>query len=128
GLKKIEGILVQEMVSGNEIAIGMKRDEQFGPVLMAGLGGIFIEIIKDVTFRVAPIEKAEAMEMIKELKGYKLLQGFRGKPGVNIDKLAALIVNVSNMVVKENKVMALDFNPVIANDKSVVVADFRVII
>jgi succinyl-CoA synthetase beta subunit len=127
-LRNIEGILVQEMVSGNEMAIGMKRDPQFGPVLMVGLGGIFIEVLKDVAFRIAPIEKAEALKMIKEIKGYKLLEGYRNREGVNMAKLAALLVNLSKLSANEEKILSIDFNPVMGNNKSVLVADFRLII
>lgn len=126
-LKKIEGILVQEMVKGNELTIGMKRDKQFGPVLMFGLGGIFIEILKDVAFRVAPIDKKQALKMIAEIKGYKLLQGYRGKEGVNINKLSALLVNIARLSLREEKILSIDFNPVMANKKAILVADFRLI-
>ncbi|MFA5086842.1 MAG: acetate--CoA ligase family protein [Candidatus Paceibacterota bacterium] len=127
-LKKIEGILVQEMVKGTELTVGMKRDSQFGPVLMFGLGGIFVEILKDVAFRAAPINKKQALEMIAEIKGYKLLQGYRGKEGININKLAALLVNIARLSLREQKILSIDFNPVMANKKAVLVADFRLIV
>ena len=127
-LKKIEGILVQQMTKGSEIAVGMKRDQQFGPVVMFGLGGIFIEILKDVSFRMAPVNKSQALSMIEEIKGYRLLQGYRGKEGVNIGKLASLLVNISNLCIKEEKILSLDFNPIMASKKSIIVADFRLII
>lgn len=127
-LKNIEGILVQEMVKGNELTIGMKRDGQFGPVLMFGLGGVFIEVLKDVAFRVAPVNKKEALSMIQEIKGYKLLQGYRNEEGVNINKLAAMLSNISKLSMKEEKIASVDFNPVMANKKSILVADFRLVI
>jgi len=126
--KNIEGILVQEMISGNEMAVGMKRDEQFGPVLMFGLGGIFIEVIQDVSLRIAPIGKKEAMEMIKEIRGYKILEGYRGKDPVNVDEIADIMVNISNLSVSEERISSIDFNPVIANKKGVWIADLRIII
>ncbi len=126
--KNVEGILVQEMVSGNEIAIGMKRDSQFGPVLMFGLGGIFIEIIKDVAFRVAPTDKEEAIKMIKETKGFELLNGARGKKKVDITNIAEMIVNLSNLSTKEEKIQSIDFNPVMVMDKQTLITDFRIII
>ena len=126
--KNIEGILVQEMVSGNEIAIGMKRDNQFGPVLMFGLGGIFIEIIKDVALRIAPIGIEGAMEMIKEIKGFEILNGARGKKKVDLIKIAEMIVNLSNLSMKEEKVQSIDFNPVMVTDKQAMITDFRIII
>jgi len=126
--KNIEGILVQEMISGNEMAVGMKRDEQFGPVLMFGLGGIFIEVIQDVSLRIAPIGKKEALEMIKEIRGYKILEGYRGKDPVNVDEIADIMVNISNLSVSEERISSIDFNPVIANKKGVWIADLRIII
>jgi acyl-CoA synthetase (NDP forming) len=126
--KNIEGVLVQEMIIGNEIAIGMKNDEQFGPVIMFGLGGIFIEIIKDVSFRVAPIGRKEAMQMIEEIKGYKILKGARGGKEVDIEKIVDMIVNLSKLSINEEKIKSIDFNPVIVNDKKALVADFRIIV
>lgn len=126
--KNIEGILVQEMLKGNEVALGMKRDSQFGPVLMFGLGGIFIEIIKDVSFRVAPVNKEEAMEMIKEIKGFKILDGARGRKKVDLDKIAEIIVNVSSLSIKEENIQSIDFNPVMISESRACIADFRIIV
>jgi len=126
--KNIEGVLVQEMCPGNEVALGMKRDSQFGPVLMFGLGGIFIEIIKDVSLKVAPITKEEAMEMIKETKGVKILEGARGKKKVDLEKIAELLVNLSNLSMKEEKIRSIDFNPVMVEGEKACIADFRIII
>lgn len=126
--KNIEGILVQEMVSGSEIALGMKRDSQFGPVLMFGLGGIFIEIIKDVALRVAPISIEGAMEMIKEIKGFEILNGARGKKKVDLIRIAEMIVNLSNLSIKEEKIQSIDFNPVMVTDNQAMITDFRIII
>ena len=126
--KNIEGILVQEMVSGSEIAIGMKRDNQFGPVLMFGLGGIFIEIIKDVALRVAPVGIEGAMEMIKEIKGFEILNGARGKKKVDLTRIAEMIVNLSTLSMREEKIQSIDFNPVMVTDKQAMITDFRIII
>ncbi|MFZ3054893.1 MAG: acetate--CoA ligase family protein [Minisyncoccales bacterium] len=126
--KNIEGILVQEMCPGNEIALGMKRDDQFGPVLMFGLGGIFIEIIKDVSLRVAPVAKEEALGMIRETKGVKILEGARGKKKADLDKIAEMIVNLSNLSMKEENIQSIDFNPVMVSGSNICIADFRIII
>jgi acyl-CoA synthetase (NDP forming) len=126
--KNIEGILVQEMVSGNEVAIGMKRDSQFGPVLMFGLGGIFIEIIKDVAFRIAPIDREEALKMMMETKSFAILNGARGKKKVDLVKIADMMANLSNLSIKEGKVQSIDFNPVIVTDKQALITDLRIII
>jgi len=126
--KNIEGILVQEMLSGNEVALGMKRDEQFGPVIMFGLGGIFIEIIKDVSLRIAPVGREEALEMMKETKGFKILEGARGRKKVDVAKIAEIIANLSILSMKEEQIKSIDFNPVIIDDKKALIADFRIII
>lgn len=126
--KQIEGILVQEMVNGNEVAIGMERDEQFGSVLMFGLGGIFIEIIGDVSLRIAPVDKEEALKMIKEVKGYRILSGYRGREPADIDKLADIICNVSQMAIKEKEIKSIDFNPIIIDKNNACIADTRIII
>ena len=126
--KNIEGILVQEMLKGNEVAIGMKRDSQFGSVLMFGLGGIFIEIIKDVSFRIAPVDKEEAMEMIKETKGFKILEGARGRKKADLDKIAEIIVGLSNLSMKEENIKSIDFNPVMVDENRACIADFRIIV
>jgi len=126
--KNIEGMLVQEMKSGSEIALGMKRDSQFGPVLLFGLGGIFIEIIKDVSLRVAPINREEALKMIKETKGAKILEGARGKKKVDLDNIAEMLVNLSNLSMKEEKIQSIDFNPVMVEGDKACIADFRIIV
>lgn len=127
-LENIEGILVQELAKGTELVLGMKRDGQFGPVLMFGLGGIFVEILKDVSFRVGTLNKKQALEMIQEIKGYKLLEGYRNQEGVNLNELTDLLVKISYLASERKEIMAIDFNPVIANKKSVLVADFRIVI
>ncbi len=93
---KIEGISVQKMAHpGVEVIIGMTKDEQFGPVLMFGLGGILVEVLKDVSFRIVPLTKRDASQMIKEIKGYPLLEGYRGQEPADIPFLEALILKVS---------------------------------
>ncbi len=124
---KIEGVLLQEMISGEEIIIGMKRDEQFGPVIMFGLGGIYVEILKDVSFRIAPVDKNMALEMIKEVKGSNILEGIRGKKKVKVDELANIITKTSNLVIGDKKILEIDFNPVIVNDKEAKIVDARIL-
>ncbi|MDD4409818.1 MAG: acetate--CoA ligase family protein [Candidatus Pacebacteria bacterium] len=126
--RNIEGLLVQEMVGGREVAMGMKRDNQFGPVLMFGLGGIFIEVLNDVSFRIAPITKAEALVMIKEIKGYKILKGYREGKVVDIQKIADILVSLSKMSLKEEYIKGIDLNPVVVTDTYAKLIDFRVII
>jgi acetyl-CoA synthetase (ADP-forming) len=122
---KIEGILVQKQFSGIEIVVGMKRDRQFGPVLMFGIGGTLVEIMKDVTFRIAPIAKQDAIQMFKEIKGAKILAGYRGQQPVDLDKLSDLIVSLSKLAMDETNIKEIDFNPVIADKNGVWVVDPR---
>lgn len=126
---KIEGVSVQPMASpGVEIIIGMTVDPQFGPVLMFGLGGIFVEVLKDVSFRLVPVARVDAAEMIQEIRGKALLEGYRGQPAVNIPALEKLIVKVSDFIAKNPDVRELDLNPLIATDKGVVAVDARMVL
>ena len=112
---RLSGVLVQEMVKGGtEVIVGVNNDPQFGPTIMFGLGGIFVEILKDVALRVAPIGHADAMEMIEEIKGYKVLAGARGKAKMDIAAIADVLVKVSNMALElEDEVAELDINPLL---------------
>jgi acetyltransferase len=125
--KNAEGILVQKMIKGNELIVGMKRDEQFGPVLIFGMGGIYAELLKDISLRIAPVSRKEIEEMLKETKAYKIIKGFR-REGVNEEKLIDLVFKLSNMVVKERTIKSIDFNPVIGNEKDVLIVDFKFVV
>ena len=125
---KIEGILVQQMAPpGHEVIVGLKKDAQFGHALMFGLGGIFVEVYKDVSFRVVPIVKKEALEMISEIKGYPILKGIRGRKPADIDAIARVLVSVSEMAQKEN-IIELDINPLIVSESGAVAVDARAMI
>ena len=119
-------VLVQKMVKGKEIILGMKKDPQFGPVLMAGFGGIFVELFKDVSFRIAPINEKQGLEMLKELKSFSVLKGFRGDKGVNIKEIVRVIVNLSKLSLDKN-IKEIDFNPLIADEKKAFVVDAKII-
>jgi len=123
--KDIEGILVQATVRGRELILGMKRDEQFGPVLMFGLGGFFAELYKDISLRIAPIDKKEAEEMLEETKAREVVKGFRGE-GVNREKLIDLLVRLSKLSLKERMIKSIDFNPIMGNKKEVLIVDFKI--
>jgi acyl-CoA synthetase (NDP forming) len=126
---KIEGISVQKMARpGIEVIIGMTKDEQFGPVLMFGLGGILVEVLKDVSFRIVPLNKRDASQMIKEIKGYPLLEGYRGQGPADIPFLEALILKVSDFIDKNPEIKELDLNPVFAYKDGAVAVDARVIL
>ncbi len=125
---RIEGILVQQMAPpGHEMIVGLKKDPQFGHALMFGLGGIFVEVYKDVSFRIAPIELKEALDMISEIRGYPILQGIRGKKAANIDAIAQTLVSVSRMAQKEN-IIELDINPLMVGESEAVAVDARAMI
>jgi len=123
-----EGILIQKMESGTEIIIGLKKDPQFGPVVLLGLGGIFVEVMKDVSLRIAPLEKTGCLEMIEELKGSAILKGARGKKPVNIDSIVNILMAVSSIGMKNKNIAEMDLNPVIVNESSAKVVDARIIV
>jgi acetyltransferase len=127
----IYGVSVQEMVQGaKETIIGFKRDRQFGPVLMFGLGGIYVEILKDVTFRIAPIDKREAMEMVREIKAYPLLRGIRGEPAVDVPALVDGLLALNQLALDFPEIIEGEINPLLikrAGEGSVAV-DARLII
>jgi acetyl-CoA synthetase (ADP-forming) len=122
-----EGILVQRMAQGREVIIGLKRDPQFGPVIMFGIGGIFVEVLKDVSLRIAPLTKDDCIEMVDEIKGSGMLNGARGQKPVNIDALIKIMMAVSKIGMKNKNIVEMDLNPVIVNEKSAQVADVRII-
>ncbi len=124
----IEGILVQQMAPpGQEVIVGLKKDPQFGYALMFGLGGIFVEVYRDVSFRVVPIEKRDALIMISEIKGYSILKGIRGKKPADIDAIANVLMAVSGMAEKEN-IIELDINPLIVGEKGALAVDARAMV
>ena len=126
---KIQGVSVQGMArSGVEVIIGMSKDAQFGPVLMFGLGGILVEILKDVSFRIVPLAKRDAAEMIREIKGYPLLEGYRGSEPVDVANLEAMVLQVSEFVDKNPDIKELDLNPVFAYGDGSVAVDARVVL
>lgn len=125
----IQGVSVQKMARpGVEVIIGMSKDAQFGPVLMFGLGGILVEVLKDVSFRIVPLTKRDAGEMIREIKGYPLLEGYRGQEPVDVSNLEELLLKVSDFVEQNPEVKELDLNPVFAYSDGAVAVDARLIL
>lgn len=122
---RIDGVIIEKMIEGVEVAVGVTRDPQFGPVLMFGLGGIFVEVLKDVSFRLIPIDPQDAKEMIEEVKGYPLIRGYRGKQG-DLKSLKDLLLKVSNFITHHPEIAELDLNPVITSPSGSVVADVRI--
>jgi acyl-CoA synthetase (NDP forming) len=126
---QIQGVSVQPMAPpGIEVIVGMSKDPQFGPVLMFGLGGILVEVLKDVSFRIVPVAERDAREMIREIKGYPILEGYRGHKPASIPALEKLIVNVSQFVEKNPQIKELDLNPVFAYSDKAVAVDARIIL
>ncbi|MGQ9700253.1 MAG: acetate--CoA ligase family protein [Candidatus Bipolaricaulaceae bacterium] len=122
----IEGVYVQEMLPpGREVILGMVRDPTFGPLLMFGLGGIYVEVLRDVAFAVAPLSRAEAEELVELIRGKKLLHGARGQPPVNMSALWDLILRVSQLVAENPDILELDLNPILCYAERVVAVDMR---
>lgn len=125
---RIEGILVcQQARVGTEIIIGALIDPTFGQTLMFGLGGIFTEVLKDISFRIAPLERRDAEEMIKEIQGYPLLTGVRGQSPCDLDALIELLLSISRMVMENPEIQELDLNPVRLYEKGLMVLDARIL-
>jgi acyl-CoA synthetase (NDP forming) len=126
---KIQGVSVQKMAKpGVEVIIGMSKDPQFGPVIMFGLGGVWVEVLKDVSFRIVPLERRDAREMIQEIKGRPLLEGYRGQDPVDIANLEELILKVSTFIEQHPEIKELDLNPVFAYKDGAVAVDARIIL
>ena len=126
---RIQGVAVQKMARpGVEVIIGMSKDAQFGPVLMFGLGGILVEVLKDVSFRIVPLSRRDAAEMLREVRGYPLLEGYRGQEAVDISCLEEWLLKVSDFVEKNPEIRELDLNPIFAYSDGAVAVDARVIL
>ncbi len=126
---EITGILVQEMApKGTEIIVGSTTDPTFGPTLMFGLGGIFVEILKDVSFRLVPITQTDAFEMIEEIKAVKILDGARGMPPCHKPTLADILHKTSKMLMEIPEIKELDMNPILAYPDSARIVDARIIL
>jgi acetyl-CoA synthetase (ADP-forming) len=125
---RVDGVLVQKMAKAGavELIVGGKRDEQFGQLIMLGMGGIFVEVYKDVTFRVCPISREEALEMIGEIKAKGILEGARGRKPIDKKALASTLVAVSKILEKENPA-EFEINPLMAYEKGCLAVDVRII-
>ena len=127
---RVQGALVQRMVEGDfrEVIVGGKRDPSFGPVVMFGLGGIYVEVLGDVSFRLAPLEHDEALRMMREVRAYPVLEGVRGESPVDLDALADVIVQAGRLLSDWERVQELDINPLLASSDGVVAVDARVVL
>lgn len=126
---KIFGLFVQEMVpQSTEVIVGATKDPQFGPALMFGLGGIFVEVLKDVTFRIAPISESDAKEMISEVRAYPVLKGYRGQPPADVEAIVKILLNTSRLVMEHQKIKELDLNPIMVYKNGAKTVDARIIL
>jgi acetyltransferase len=128
---RIEGVIVQAMAKkGREVILGLKRDPQFGPILMFGLGGIYVEILRDVTFRFAPVRELGAYRMVRDIRTYRLLEGVRGEPPADIDKIVECIERLSQLAIEQDLIEELDINPLVVypQGEGAVVVDVRIMI
>jgi acyl-CoA synthetase (NDP forming) len=125
----LQGVSVQKMAPpGVEVIIGMSKDPQFGPLIMFGLGGILVELIKDISFRIAPVSEKDARAMIREIQGYPLLQGYRGQVAVDTECLVRIIVGVSQLAEQNPQIVELDINPVFASKDGAIAVDARIVL
>ena len=120
------GVMVQKMLKGTELFIGAKYEERFGHVVLCGLGGIFVEVLKDVSSGLAPLSYAEAYSMIHSLRGYKIIKGTRGQKGLNEQKYAEIIVRLSTLLRFATEIKEIDINPLLADDQNVIAVDARI--
>ena len=126
---RVVGILVQEMApQSREVIVGAIKDDQFGPSVMFGLGGIFVEILKDVAFRIAPVTTQEAQMMITEIRAYPVLKGYRNQPALDTKAIAETIVKTSELVTEHQEIKELDLNPVMVYEKGVKTVDARIVL
>ncbi len=123
------GMLVEEILAGVELIVGFHTDYQFGPVILLGMGGTGVEVFQDVSIRMAPLKESDIESMIKGLKGYQFLEGYRGSEPVNFQELTRMLMTFSELVMALGEVVAsIDLNPVICSSKSCIVADARIML
>jgi acetyltransferase len=125
-IRDVQAVLVQKMLSGTELFIGAKYEPKFGHVIMCGLGGIFVEVLRDISSGLAPLTHDEARSMIRSLKGYSIIRGTRGQPGVDEGKFTEIIVRLSSLLRFATEIKEMDLNPLIGNPEAITVVDARV--
>lgn len=126
---RVEGVLVQHMApKGIEVIVGGLRDSQFGPTVLFGLGGIFVEVLKDVAFRVAPLEELDCREMIKEIHSYPVLEGIRGQPAADEEAIVRILQGTSRIMLENSCVEQIDLNPIMVYGTGASIVDARMIL
>ena len=126
GIQDAESVLIAQMASGTELFLGANYEDKFGHIVVCGMGGIYVEVLKDVASGLAPLSHEEAISMIKSLKSYKILKGFRKQAGVNIPKFAEIVVRLSSLLRFATEIKELDINPLLGNEKEILAVDARV--
>ena len=126
---KIEGFLIERMVDkGVEVIVGGIRDAQFGPAVMFGIGGVIVELLKDVSFRLAPVTKEECLAMMEEIKAYPLLAGYRGAEPADLDAIADVIIKIGNIMAEAVDIKEMEINPLIVYPEGAMAVDARVVL
>ena len=126
---RMNGVSVQPMAAvGTEVIMGMTQDAQFGPVLMFGLGGVLVEVLKDVAFRVVPLEQRDARQMLREIQGFPVLEGYRGGAPADLDALESILLQLSQFAEANPEVSELDLNPIFAYDDGAIAVDARIVL
>jgi acyl-CoA synthetase (NDP forming) len=126
---EVDGVSVQPMAApGVELMVGLARDPQFGPVVMFGLGGVLVEVLEDVAIRLVPLDRTDAAAMVREIKGFPVLQGYRGAPPVDLAAIEATLLAVSQFAADHPDIAELDLNPVIAGPHGAVAVDARIVL
>jgi acetyltransferase len=120
------GVMLQQMLNGTELFVGAKHEEDFGHIVLMGLGGIFNEVLKDIASALAPVSKTEALKMMTELRSYKLLEGVRKREGVNQELFAEVLVKLSALLNAAPEIMELDLNPLLGKMDSIIAVDGRI--
>ncbi|MFA5349612.1 MAG: acetate--CoA ligase family protein [Candidatus Paceibacterota bacterium] len=121
-------ILIQKHIPGIYLIAGAKNDKTFGPTILFGLGGIFVEILKSTTIRLAPVSMAEIKKLIKKNAGYPIISGARGQKSINFKRLERIMFNLSRMISSEKNIKEIDINPLVANDKEIIAVDVKIIV
>jgi len=125
-IKDTTAILIQPMLSGTELFAGAKFEPKFGHMILCGLGGIFIEVLKDVAAGLAPLSKDEALAMIRGLKSYKIIQGVRGQKGISEEAFADILLRLSGLLLAAPEIVELDFNPLLGKEDKILAVDARI--
>ena len=126
---KISGVLLQKQIpDATHLIVGGLHDEQFGPVVMFGMGGVLVELFKDVSFRIAPVTELESLEMIREIKAYPALSGYRGSMALDIEQIAKSIIIISDLITNISTIKEVELNPLLAYEKNVMAVDAKVIL